>query len=120
MPPKPRATRKASIAKDASKAVKEEKASAKDAEMPPPPDPLPPPGILEPEMNALSGCLRNAVVKTGQVYSFFADSRRLDIQKYAPYPPRELTASLGREVEKFDQLCDAVESHLVRISTTIH
>lgn len=36
-----------------------------------------------------------------------------DIRKYAPNPPRALTASLGREVEKFDQLCDAIEAHLV-------
>jgi len=36
------------------------------------------------------------------------------IQKYAPHPPRELTASLGREVEKFDQLCDAIDAQLLR------
>ena len=63
MPPKPRAARKASIAKEASKiTVKQEKdvpkSSTKDAGMPPPPDPLPPAGILEPEVNALSGCLK--------------------------------------------------------------
>jgi hypothetical protein len=28
-------------------------------------------------------------------------------------PSRSLTTSLGREVEKFDQLCDAIESRLV-------
>ncbi|KIM84681.1 hypothetical protein PILCRDRAFT_818279 [Piloderma croceum F 1598] len=124
MPPKPRAARKASIAKEASKTtVKQEKdvpkSSTKDAEMPPPPDPLPPAGILEPEINALSGCLKNAVVKTGQVYAFYADTRRLGIQKYAPYPPPELTASLGREVEKFDQLFDAVEAQLLRAITVL-
>ena len=36
------------------------------------------------------------------------------IRKYAPYPPRNLTASLGRELEKYDQICDTIETHLVR------
>lgn len=62
MPPKPRVTRKASIAsKDTpSVSVKVEKDATKsDKEaMPPPPDPLPPAGILEPEMNALTDCLK--------------------------------------------------------------
>ncbi|KAH7930584.1 hypothetical protein BV22DRAFT_59242 [Leucogyrophana mollusca] len=80
----------------------------------PPPDPPQPLAILEPEMIALSGSLKNAVIKTGQIYGFHADSRRLGIHKYAHYPPRSLTAVLGREVEKFDQLCDAMESHLLR------
>lgn len=35
------------------------------------------------------------------------------IQKYASEPPKALTAALGREVEKYDQLCDAVEAQLV-------
>jgi len=38
---------------------------------------------------------------------------RSGINRYAPYPPRSLTDSLGREVEKFDQLYDAMESRLV-------
>jgi len=38
-----------------------------------------------------------------------------NIHHYAPGPPRSLTASLGREIEKFDQLCDALESRLVRM-----
>ena len=37
------------------------------------------------------------------------------IHQYAPGPPRSLTASLGREIEKFDQLCDALESRLVSV-----
>ncbi|THH30192.1 hypothetical protein EUX98_g4022 [Antrodiella citrinella] len=81
--------------------------------MPPPPVPPQPQGILVPEVMALSTCLRNAVVKTGQIYGHYADTRKLAIHKYAPYPPRSLTTSLGREVEKYDQLCDAIESHLL-------
>ncbi|CCM01315.1 uncharacterized protein FIBRA_03364 [Fibroporia radiculosa] len=84
------------------------------AAMPPPPDPPLPQGILEPEMTALSTCLRNAVTKTAQVYGFYADAHKLGIDKYAPSPPRSLTASLGREIEKYDQLCDAMESQLHR------
>lgn len=42
------------------------------------------------------------------------------IHHYAPGPPRSLTASLGREIEKFDQLCDALESRLVRVSLVPH
>ena len=38
------------------------------------------------------------------------------IQPLPSGPPRALTLSLGREVEKFDQLCDAMESHLVRMA----
>ncbi|KAL4068410.1 hypothetical protein V8B97DRAFT_2009063 [Scleroderma yunnanense] len=69
--------------------------------------------VLEPELNALAVCLKNAVVKTGQIYNFHADTQRLGIRKYAPYPPRNLTASLGRELEKYDQICDTIETHLL-------
>ncbi|KIK97883.1 hypothetical protein PAXRUDRAFT_824463 [Paxillus rubicundulus Ve08.2h10] len=75
----------------------------------------PPQGtILKREADALKGCFKNAIVKTGQTYAFHADSRRLGIHKYAPYPPRTLITSLGRELEKYDQLCDAIESQLSR------
>jgi hypothetical protein len=76
MPPKPRPVpRKPSISKapPASSSVKHEQ----DAKaMPPPPDP-PAPGILVPEVTALASCLKNAVVKTGQLYGFYADTRKL-------------------------------------------
>ncbi|KAK7064711.1 hypothetical protein R3P38DRAFT_2826089 [Favolaschia claudopus] len=118
MPPKPRPLhRKASVSKAATAAaassdpVKSQQDAAKS--MPPPPDPLPP-GILIPEVTALSACLKNAVVKTGQLYGFYADTRRLLIQNYAPAPPQSLTAGLGRELEKYDQLCDSIESQLLR------
>ncbi|KAJ7456453.1 hypothetical protein FB451DRAFT_1048370 [Mycena latifolia] len=81
--------------------------------MPPPPDP-PAPGILVPEVTALATTLKNAVVKTGELYGFYADTRKLGIQSYAPSPPLSLTAALGREVEKYDQLCDSIESQLLR------
>ncbi|KZT06208.1 uncharacterized protein LAESUDRAFT_184145 [Laetiporus sulphureus 93-53] len=109
MPPKlPR--RASTSTKDALAASK----AVQNASMPPPPDPLPPLGIMEAEANTLSLSLRNATVKIGQVYEFYADARKLGIQKYAPSPPRSLTASLGREIEKYDQLCDAMEAHLHR------
>ncbi|KAI0666235.1 hypothetical protein C8Q78DRAFT_1083176 [Trametes maxima] len=113
MPPKPRPIRKSSSAasKDAGSTPS---ASTPSTSMPPPPVPVQPQGILEGEITALSSCLQNAVVKTGQIYGFYTDVKRLGIQKYAPHPPRSLTASLGREVEKYDQLCDAMESHLLR------
>ncbi|KAI0367505.1 hypothetical protein BV20DRAFT_556921 [Pilatotrama ljubarskyi] len=116
MPPKPRPVRKSSstTSKDAGGMPAAKDAPAPSTSMPPPPDPVPPLGILEGEITALSSCLQNAVVKTGQIYGFYADVKRLGIQKYAPHPPRTLTASLGREVEKYDQLCDAMESHLYR------
>lgn len=81
-------------------------------EMPPPP--LPQKKILENEVAALSNCFRNAVVNTAQIYRFHHQTRSLGIHHYAPGPPRSLTASLGREIEKFDQLCDALESRLLR------
>ncbi|KAF8213706.1 hypothetical protein K438DRAFT_1106357 [Mycena galopus ATCC 62051] len=112
MPPKPRPVqRKQSISKPPpiSSPVKSEQDAAK--AMPPPP---PPAGILVPEVMALSTCLKNAVVKTGQLYGFYADTRKLGIQQYAPAPPQSLTSALGREVEKYDQLCDSIESQLLR------
>ncbi|KAF9787005.1 hypothetical protein BJ322DRAFT_1053160 [Thelephora terrestris] len=84
----------------------------------PPTEMLPPPPpqkkILENEVAALSNCFRNAVVNTAQIYRFHHQTRHLGIHQYAPGPPRSLTASLGREIEKFDQLCDALESRLLR------
>ncbi|KAH0838664.1 hypothetical protein J3R83DRAFT_6991 [Lanmaoa asiatica] len=88
--------------------------------MPPPPVPAGKGAMLEREANALSSCFKasasfiNAIVKTGQIYAFHADAHRLGIHKYAPCPPRTLTASLGRELEKYDQFCDAIESQLLR------
>ncbi|KAI0638960.1 hypothetical protein C8Q77DRAFT_1151984 [Trametes polyzona] len=115
MPPKPRPIRKPSnTPKDAGAAPAPKDAPAPSTSMPPPPDPLPPLGILEGEITALSSCFQQAVVKTGQIYGFYTDVKKLGIQKYAPHPPRSLTASLGREVEKYDQLCDAIESRLLR------
>ncbi|KAI0757431.1 hypothetical protein C8Q80DRAFT_1333973 [Daedaleopsis nitida] len=122
MPPKPRpVNRNASTSRDTS-ASKPPPVAAKDAvsatvpstSMPPPPNPAPPLGILEEEVTALSACLQNAVVRTGQVYGFYTDVKRLGIQHYAPRPPRSLMSSLGREIVKYDQLCDAMESHLLR------
>ncbi|KAI5991433.1 hypothetical protein EDD15DRAFT_2530609 [Pisolithus albus] len=68
-----------------------------------------PTGILVPEIDALTAVLRNAVLKTGQIYAFHADAQRLGLRKYAPHPPRDLAASLGSELQKYDQLCDAIE-----------
>lgn len=81
----------------------------------PPPNPSPPKAlILEPELDAIAICLRNAAVKTNQIHAFFADTRRLGISNYATRPPHSLTDALGREIEKYDQLCDTVEAHLSR------
>ncbi|KAJ7596800.1 hypothetical protein C8J56DRAFT_918378 [Mycena floridula] len=79
-----------------------------------PPPPAPPLKILEAEMNALSTCLRNAVVKTGQIYAFYSDTHKLGIQNHASNPPRSLTADLGREIEQYDRLCDTIEARLLR------
>ncbi|TBU58826.1 hypothetical protein BD310DRAFT_926224 [Dichomitus squalens] len=121
MPPKPRPVRKPSTSSGnpatAPGAVKD--ASAASASMPPPPDPGPPLGILVPEITALSSCLQTAVIKTGQIYGFYTDVKRLGIQQYAPKPPRSLTSALGREIVKYDQLCDAMESHLLRAITVL-
>ncbi|KAF7986224.1 hypothetical protein HWV62_38671 [Athelia sp. TMB] len=113
MPPlRPRPPPKASVSNDESKAtgpIQDAKPAAKLSEMPPPTTlsaMAPPPDP-------------NAVVKTGQVYGFYADSRRLGIQKYASEPPKALTAALGREVEKYDQLCDAVEAQILRAITVL-
>ncbi|THU90758.1 hypothetical protein K435DRAFT_727949 [Dendrothele bispora CBS 962.96] len=82
--------------------------------MPPPPVPATASqtSILEPEMCALAGCLR--AIKTAQILNFYADARRLAIQKHASAPPHRLQAALGHEIEKYDQLCDSIEAHLLR------
>lgn len=94
--------------------------------MPPPPVPAsapaappPPQGILVPEAAALSDCFRSAVVKTSQVIQFYAETKKLGIHRYTPYPPRTLTSSLGREVEKYSQLCDAIQSQIRRAITVL-
>lgn len=38
---------------------------------------------------------------------------RSGINNYATRPPHSLTDALGREIERYDQLCDTVEAHLV-------
>ncbi|KAG9223230.1 hypothetical protein PLEOSDRAFT_1111261 [Pleurotus ostreatus PC15] len=111
MPPKPRPILKQNSATIPSSRLKEEEAAKA---MPPPPDPPKPARILEPEMKALSSCLQNAAVKTAQIYKFYADTHKLGVQQYTPGPPSSLTASLGREIEKYDQLCDAIETQLLR------
>ncbi|KAK1215429.1 hypothetical protein PQX77_021968 [Marasmius sp. AFHP31] len=99
--------------------------------MPPPPVPAPQMTILEPEMNALSGCLKvllvydpavltlippnqNAAVKSGQILRFYSDTQKLNIRKHVSAPPLSLQASLGRELELYDQICESIESHLLR------
>lgn len=67
--------------------------------------------IQVPPPNQTSVSTRNAIRATTEA-NFPAPS---GIHHYAPGPPRSLTASLGREIEKFDQLCDALESRLVRM-----
>ncbi|KAH6917141.1 hypothetical protein BKA70DRAFT_1251430 [Coprinopsis sp. MPI-PUGE-AT-0042] len=86
--------------------------SAKEIEdaimMPPPPNPAPK-VILEPEMNGLQEALQNAVAQTGLIYKFYAKVKGDNVQ-----PPRSVTASLGREIERYDQICDAVEARILR------
>ncbi|KAJ7151567.1 hypothetical protein C8R46DRAFT_914090 [Mycena filopes] len=114
MPPKPRPVpRKPSLSKPPTASTSAIKLEQDAKSMPPPPPPVPA-GILVPEVTALATCLKNAVVKTGQLYGFYADTRKLGIQNYAPAPPQSLTSALGREVEKYDQLCDSIESQLLR------
>ncbi|RXW18436.1 hypothetical protein EST38_g7412 [Candolleomyces aberdarensis] len=80
--------------------------------MPPPPNPIKD-IILEPELSALSDSLKNAVAQTGLVYKFYAETSKLKGARNIP-PPQSLTAALGREIEKYDQICDAMEAHLLR------
>ncbi|KIY69377.1 hypothetical protein CYLTODRAFT_372820 [Cylindrobasidium torrendii FP15055 ss-10] len=79
--------------------------------MPPPPVPR---KILESEMLALATCYKNTIVKTGQIHGFYADARRLGIQKHATSPPVSLASALAREVERYDQLCDVMEAQILR------
>ncbi|KAF8912898.1 hypothetical protein CPB84DRAFT_1841340 [Gymnopilus junonius] len=80
-------------------------------------DPDFPEKILLSEFNALARCLKDAVVKTGQIYRFHAVACRLGIESHAHNPPHSLTAALGQDIEKYDQICDSIEAHL---ATTCH
>ncbi|KAK7029690.1 hypothetical protein VNI00_014388 [Paramarasmius palmivorus] len=108
--PSPRLQNASTKGKSELEAIKAEQ----DAKaMPPPPVPHQM-SILEPEMNALSGCLKNAAVKTGEILRFYVDTQKLGIRKHASSPPISLQVALGRELELYDQICESVESHLLR------
>ncbi|KAL0945672.1 hypothetical protein HGRIS_014823 [Hohenbuehelia grisea] len=104
MPPKPRPFNSKAAPDAHTKELQDKKA------MPPPPQPPKPLGILEPEMNALS----THPFGSNALSPFTTRARDRGIRQYAPHPPHSLTSSLGREVEKYDQLCDAMEAHLLR------
>ncbi|KJA29340.1 hypothetical protein HYPSUDRAFT_196712 [Hypholoma sublateritium FD-334 SS-4] len=73
--------------------------------------------ILQRELTALSSCFKDAVVKTGQIYGFYADARKLHIEKHVSNPPRSLTTALGRDIEIYDQLCDSIETQLASLES---
>ncbi|KAI0035238.1 hypothetical protein K488DRAFT_23717, partial [Vararia minispora EC-137] len=52
-------------------------------------------------------------VKTGEIYAFYSDTRRLGINTWTPRPPESLTVALSKELDKYDQLCDIMESQLL-------
>ncbi|KAF8525223.1 hypothetical protein BU17DRAFT_42183 [Hysterangium stoloniferum] len=126
MPPKPRMVRKASVAAQppdrdvqepwASQAAKNKslpKISTTAKMLPPPPPPPPQPTtILGGEMQALEGSLKEAARHTGRVFRFYSDTKKERIKSHAPYPPRSITRSLGRSLERYDQICDTIETQL--------
>ncbi|KAJ3517633.1 hypothetical protein NLJ89_g382 [Agrocybe chaxingu] len=73
--------------------------------------------------DACCACLmdiaQDAMVKAGQIYGFYADARRLGVEKHISNPPRSLTAGLGRDIERYDQLCDSIEAHLASHNTPV-
>ncbi|TFK76680.1 hypothetical protein BDN72DRAFT_829831 [Pluteus cervinus] len=88
---------------------KSEEDAAKAMPPPPPPAPL----ILEPEIDTLAICVRNTMVATARIYGFYAKAYKLQIAKHVSLP-NNLSSALGKEVEKYDHLCDAIESYLLR------
>ncbi|KAL5535157.1 hypothetical protein ACEPAF_3251 [Sanghuangporus sanghuang] len=94
---------------DAEKGKKDDSAI-----MPPPPPPCKPPAILEPEMNALEDSLKNVTVTAAQIFRFYADTKKLGVQNRAPRPPRSMTSDLEHELGRYDQICDAIDTHLAR------
>ncbi|PAV21791.1 hypothetical protein PNOK_0174800 [Pyrrhoderma noxium] len=88
-----------------------EKSNNKDS-MPPPPDPPQPQAILEPEIRALEECLMNATVSIAQIFGFYTDVKRLDVQKHAPHPPRSMVSALELDLACYDQICDGLESRI--------
>ncbi|KAJ3540619.1 hypothetical protein NMY22_g4223 [Coprinellus aureogranulatus] len=101
-------------------AIPAQQKSAKEIEdakaMPPPPLPAKS-VILEPELNALQDSLKNAVAQTGLVYKYYAKTFKSEVRHVQP--PQSLTAALGRELEKYDQICDAMEVQILRAISTL-
>ncbi|EAU92955.1 hypothetical protein CC1G_03742 [Coprinopsis cinerea okayama7 len=79
--------------------------------MPPPPPPAPK-VILDPEMNALLEALKNAAAQAGLALKFYNTTLQHGVKHVQP--PQSVTAALGREIERYDQICDCMEAHVLR------
>ncbi|KZS90313.1 hypothetical protein SISNIDRAFT_457843 [Sistotremastrum niveocremeum HHB9708] len=122
MPPKPR-PRKASVQvnappKNQNVAVKEETKAT--TAMPPPRDPR----ILVPEARALEQMLKVITFRTTQLLQHKVKQRALGgpgaaASQLLSSPPEHSVQALGRAIQQYDQVCDAIEmkiNHLIAIT----
>ncbi|KAG8930489.1 hypothetical protein FRC02_004104 [Tulasnella sp. 418] len=77
--------------------------------------PLP---ILGKETMLMQDALKSATVKLAEIIRYHSDFRQSRPGQPAQIP-RELKISLGQHIERFDQLCDVVEAHLLRAITVL-
>ncbi|KIJ45106.1 hypothetical protein M422DRAFT_779031 [Sphaerobolus stellatus SS14] len=77
-----------------------------------PPPPPAPTTLLGSEIHALEASLKEAAFHTGRVFRFYSDTRKERIASRAPYPPSSLSRALGRSLERYDQICDTIETQL--------
>lgn len=130
MPPKPRM-----IPRKAVQSVELEQArNAVSSRMPPPPSPKASHVILHSELDTLEASYRDIVIAAGKLFQFYSYSRKewvyhilsatlvfeqysqfRRIATYSPYPPASTARMLGRSLEKYDQICDTIETRLVRL-----
>jgi len=77
-----------------------------------PPPPRIPDTLLSAELQALESSLKETAMNTARVFRFYADARKERISSCAPHPPASITQALGRSLERYDQICDIIETQL--------
>lgn len=109
MPPKPRMIPRKSVQ---SVEPEQAKNAVSSNRMLPPPSPKTSHVILQSELDTLEASYREIAIAAGKLFQFYSYSRKERIATYSPYPPASTARMLGRSLEKYDQICDTIETRL--------
>ncbi|KAF9513868.1 hypothetical protein BS47DRAFT_908948 [Hydnum rufescens UP504] len=74
-----------------------------------------PTAVLGKEADLLIESFKDATVATGQIIQYCAIAKKQRSAVQSPIVPKTLSANLGSHLERYDQLCDIMNGHLVRI-----